>query len=116
MKLHSLCHFINTLFLAGQGIADPVRSSGAGYSYLLLYIVTLINEYMRRGSVKFYLKDRAFGFIRDLKSGFDYYFQTSDLLDVNIKSGTHVFFEITKGKKGDKASCICKVKENENLL
>ncbi len=55
------------------------------------------------GTVKFYKKDKAFGFIKDDESGKDIFVHVSGIDDTEIKEGDSVKFNVKEGKKGQNA-------------
>lgn len=60
---------------------------------------------MAKGTVKWYNKDKGFGFIMPDEAGRDIYIQTMnvDTPDQNLSDGQRVEFELTMGRKGPEA-------------
>lgn len=56
---------------------------------------------MKNGTVKFFNKEKGFGFIKE-DGGQEIFVHVSGLKD-NIKENDHVTFEVTEGKKGPNA-------------
>jgi CspA family cold shock protein len=54
---------------------------------------------MNKGKVKFFNESRGYGFIKDEKSGKDYFVHSSGLIDT-IKENDEVTFDLEQGKKG----------------
>jgi CspA family cold shock protein len=54
---------------------------------------------MKKGTVKFYNREKGFGFIKDDESQQDIFVHKSGLLD-NIKENDNVEFEVEQGRKG----------------
>lgn len=54
---------------------------------------------MKKGTVKFYNREKGFGFIKDDESQQDIFVHKSGLLD-NIKENDKVEFEVEQGRKG----------------
>ena len=56
-------------------------------------------ETERKGRVKFYNKEKRFGFIREVSTGNEYFFHEEKLLEP-IDEGNKVNFEVQSGPKG----------------
>ncbi len=56
-------------------------------------------ETERKGRVKFYNKEKRFGFIREVSTGNEFFFHEEKLLEP-IDEGNKVFFEVESGPKG----------------
>lgn len=54
---------------------------------------------MKEGTVKFFLDNKGFGFIRDHEDDQEYFVHVSGLID-EIREDDVVNFELTEGKKG----------------
>ncbi|MBN1765787.1 MAG: DEAD/DEAH box helicase [Sedimentisphaerales bacterium] len=67
----------------------------------LSQIKTPLNQLnnMKTGKVKFFNREKGFGFIKDDESGQDYFVHKNGLVD-HIKDGDEVSYELEKGPKG----------------
>lgn len=54
---------------------------------------------MENGKVKFFNSEKSFGFIKEAKTGTEYFVHVSGLID-DIKENDEVTFNIKPGKKG----------------
>jgi CspA family cold shock protein len=54
---------------------------------------------MNKGKVKFYNELKGFGFIKDEKTGKEYYVHSSGIKE-NIKENDEVLYDLQEGKKG----------------
>lgn len=54
---------------------------------------------MNKGTVKFYNDSKGFGFIREEKTGKEYYVHSSGIKE-NITENDEVVFDLEEGKKG----------------
>ncbi|MDP4203003.1 MAG: cold shock domain-containing protein [Bacteroidota bacterium] len=54
---------------------------------------------MNNGTVKFFNDSKGFGFIKEEKSGIEYFVHVSGLVD-EIKENDNVSFDLQDGKKG----------------
>jgi CspA family cold shock protein len=54
---------------------------------------------MNNGTVKFFNDSKGFGFIKEEKSGIEYFVNVSGLVD-EIKENDNVSFDLQDGKKG----------------
>ncbi len=54
---------------------------------------------MNNGTVKFFNDSKGFGFIKEEKSGIEYFVHVSGLVD-EIKENDEVSFDLQDGKKG----------------
>jgi len=57
---------------------------------------------MKKGKVKFFNKEKGFGFIVDNETGKDIFVHSSSLKD-QVREGDEVTFELGEGKKGPMA-------------
>ncbi len=55
---------------------------------------------MANGTIKFYNKEKGFGFIKPDKGGPDIFFHMSGLNDKSVRDGVSVSYETEQGKKG----------------
>ena len=55
---------------------------------------------MKSGTVKFYNKEKGYGFIFDQDSNEEVFVHATGLIDKGIKEGDTVQFEVIDGKKG----------------
>lgn len=63
---------------------------------------------MKKGVVKFFNTEKAFGFIKDDETGRDVFVHKTGLNDV-IREGDHVTYEVQEGPKGLNAVNVSKV-------
>ena len=63
---------------------------------------------MSKGTVKWYNKDKGFGFIMPDDGGRDIYVQTMNVEtpDQNLADGQRVEYELTMGRKGPEATKV----------
>ncbi len=54
---------------------------------------------MKKGTVKFYNNTKGYGFINDVSTGEDIFVHSTGL-QVDIREGDEVTFDVTEGKKG----------------
>ena len=60
---------------------------------------------MNKGTVKFFVEDKGYGFITEEETGKDYFVHVSGLID-KVEQGNNVEFELTEGKKGLNATNV----------
>jgi cold shock protein len=61
---------------------------------------------MQKGTVKFFNKDKGFGFITPDGGGKDVFVHANDINGAILNEGTKVEFEVVQGKKGPQASGV----------
>lgn len=65
---------------------------------------------MNSGTVKFFNKEKGFGFICDNKTNEDVFVHVTGLSSKNIKEGDNVTFDIIDGKRGKNATEVTVVR------
>lgn len=68
------------------------------------------DQFVKRGTVKFYNEDKGYGFIEESMTGTDYFIHVDNLVDP-IRKGDRVVFEIGSGPKGPIAVNVKQFKE-----
>lgn len=61
---------------------------------------------MKEGIIKFYLRDKGYGFITPSDGGKDIFFHSSGLLYDEVSQEDEVNFEVEEGRKGPQAVSI----------